>query len=100
MVCSGRGPVMSAKRNLLTFVIALVSASGAWQVAAAEPQLVVHLKSGRRFSGVMDGTSSAEHFVLRRGSDAVIVLSPIRWEQIEQVIADDNPVAVAALKEE
>src|SRR5581483_5174319 len=67
-------------------------------VCAAEPQVVVHVASGRQFEGVIDGTSGNEQLVLRMEHTGITIRRPIRWERVTGASVDGQPVEVATLR--
>ena len=65
---------------------------------AAEPQLVIHVASGRQFRGTLDSASSAGQLVLLSEQTGITLRRPIRWERIVRAAADGVPLDVAALQ--
>jgi hypothetical protein len=67
--------------------VALLSTNG-WAASpsgySAAPAIVVHLQSGRTFSGVVDPETNEHEFVLRTELGQGIILRPIQWDRLVQ----------------
>jgi len=67
--------------------IALLTPNG-WASTPADhsagPDVVVHLQSGRTFSGLVDPTTDEHEFVLRTDVGPGVILRPIQWDRLVQ----------------
>jgi hypothetical protein len=70
----------------------------AGMTTAAEPQLVVHVASGRQFRGTLDGSSSSDQLVLQSEYTGIAVRRPIRWERVTSATADGATLEVESLR--
>src|SRR5207249_74874 len=67
--------------------------------SAAEPQLVVHVASGRQFRGTLDRASNMDQLMLRSELAGITLRRPIRWERVTSATADGVPLEVGALRQ-
>jgi hypothetical protein len=62
------------------------------------PAVVVHLQSGRTFSGFVDPTTDEREFVLRADIGPGVLLRPIQWDHLIQAQIVGHTISGPALQ--
>jgi len=89
---------MQAARILVSCLAIAGVTALAGLTCAAQPQVVVHVASGRQFKGAIDSASTADRLVLRAEFSGITIRRPIRWERVTAVTADGLAVDTAELR--
>jgi hypothetical protein len=85
--------------RILANCLAIAGLAAIAAVASAdEPQLAVHVASGRQFRGTLDSTSTSDKLVIRSEQAGITLRRPIRWERVARATVDGSPIEVNALR--